>query len=320
MPVQKRFARLGVAKQTAKGSPAASPDYAFGVSGGNILTTEVEDEELPTTWNDRLLSGHDRKGITPGASCEAVAHAGSLGLLLYAALGTIDTTGAGPYAHAITPGNSLPYLTLFTESGSEYHTVEDARVGTLGLAWDRTGALTVSPSFMAAGLSLDTGSFTAGTEEVVADGVFKGHGQTFEIDGAAATVESGSVTIENNLEALFGSDDVLPADVFPGTVGISASLTVIPEDFSLWQKVLTGQASGGTIGASPYYGGTTTLTFAVDANTDLVIALNRMHVMTPYPDNDPAGGAQRIEVEGVIARPTSGDACSFTLNNNETSY
>ena len=319
MPIQKRLAQVAIAKQTAKGTAAGTGTYQFGVTGGRVISAEVQEDDLPITWSDRLLAGHDRTGVIPGASLEVVALPKMIGLLLYGACGAITSTPGTPNSHSIVSANDLPYLTMFGRQGSEYFKVEDAKVASLSLSWDRVGKLRASASFMGIDLSFLGAAYTASTDEKLTGGALSGNGQTFEIDGAAATVKSGSIQIENGLEAVFGSDSVQPADVFPGTQTIGVSLTVVPDDLEHFRYVITGAAAGTTVSASPFYT-TATCAWALDADTDLTFTANRLRALTEFPDADPAGGPVEVVIEGAISQATSGEAYEFVLRNDVASY
>jgi hypothetical protein len=319
--VQKRLAQVGVAKQTAKGSAAAAATYQIGVTGGNIVGAEVAENDLNVTWSTRLTEGFERTGITPMAEYDAIAMPKTLGLMLYGACGAIATSGASaPYTHTITTSADVPYLSLFGTYGAEYYKVTDAKVDSLELSWEQTSALKMKPKFVGAGLSYLAAAYTATNSERPADGILRGQGGTFTFDGAAATVKSGSITVSNNVEAVFGSADVLPVDVFPGLQTVEFSLTVIPSDMTTWRKRLTGSAAGTSL-VSTVYTGAVTIKHVLDANTDITFTANNAAFATDFPEADPAGGPAEITIEGKVGIPAGGGtAYSFALRNSVATY
>ena len=96
MPLQKRIAFAGISKQTAKGAGTAAATYGLGVRGGGVLMVELQQENDAITFASRVSAYDNRLGINPGASIQTRAWARSIGLMLYGALGSIATGGAGP--------------------------------------------------------------------------------------------------------------------------------------------------------------------------------------------------------------------------------
>ena len=320
MPVQKRLAQVGFAKQTAKDSPVATAAYQIGVMSGAVVNAEVDEEDLPVTWSSRLLEGHDRKTVMPGAEYEFVVLPKSIGVLLHAVTGAVLTTGASaPFSHEFTPAADLPYLTLFARQGGEYFEVDNAKVNELELSWEQTGALRGKVSLYGTTLSFLASAYTADADERPSGGLLKGSGGTFTIDAAAATISKGSVKISNNVEAVYGSDSVEPADVFPALHTLDLSLTVIPEDLTLFRQVITGTGAGTTAQAVSEYGAAVAQ-FVLDANTDLNIDVANMRFATEFPEAEGEGGPVEIELEGSVAAPAAGDAYTITLRNDVTAY
>lgn len=321
MPVQRRIAQFGAARQTAKGTYPTAATYRWGLSGGRVVEAEVNEEDLTTTWGSRVIEGHDRLHVLPGASAEFVALPQFVGLLLFGAAGSVATAGiAAPYTHTITHGDEVPYITLFGRQATDYFRVQDAKVDELELSWDTTGALRGSASFKGLALVFDgTTASTATTDERLSGGTLKGVGGTFTIEGATATVRSGSIKVANNLEAINGSDATLPKDVFTGLQEVSVSLTIVPDDMNLWRRVITGSATGVAVSPIPQYGAVQ-IRHVLDANTDLAFASSRLKFATEMVEADPGGGPAEVALEGVVAAPATGQPYTFTLRNAVASY
>lgn len=320
MPVQKRIAQVSLAKQSAKGSAASAGTYQIGVSAGQVVNADVSEDVLPSTWSNRVAEGFDRTGVLPGAAFDFIAMPKTIGMLLYAACGTIaDAGGGAPYTHTITPGTALPYLTLFSTFGAEFYKIADCVADELELSWDSVGALKAKVKIAGCTLTFPGSAYTAGTDERPSGGVLKGCGGTFQIDGADATIKSGSIKITNKVAPVYGSSAVQPADVFPAQHSMDVSLVVVPSDMTLWRKALTG-ATGGTTPQCVVQYGTAEQKWILDANTDLDLLVSRMKFAVPFPDADPGGGPAEVTLEGMISNPTSGSAYTFTLRNNVASY
>lgn len=321
MAVQKRIAQLGIAKQTAKGTAATAPTYTIGLTGGNVYSAEIEQSDLNTSWSARGLQGHDRISVVPGVGAEAPALPKSIGLLLMLALGSDTVVGLGPYTHKFVPSSALPYHTVFGLYGAEKAAVADCKMNSLEFSWDKTGALKVK--FDQVGRTLDFASaWTIGaTAEQVSGGLLKGVGGTFQVGGVSATVVSGSIKIENSVDAIIASASTTPDDVFEGDVKCGVSLTIVPDDMTQFRRVVTGTTNGTAVQSTPVYGAID-LKWVLDANTDLAFNAPRAAFMTSMPDVAPEGGAAEITLEGACAIPTGSpfDPFSFTLRNNVATY
>jgi hypothetical protein len=321
--MQNRITQVGFTKQSAKGTAATSAKHQIGVNSGQVASLEINEEDLPITWASRLLEGHDRISAAPGASFETLAMPKSIGTLLMLALGADTVTGSGPYEHKFTPALVLPYGTFFARKDAEYFKVADARVSELELTWELTGALRVSVTVAGCSYEFLADAYTvdANGDERPQGGVLKGAGGTFTVHGQSLTIRGGTISIAQNVEPVFGSDSVLPKDVFPGMTTVDVSLTVVPDNLQEFRRVVTGTTAGTTIATTPFYGACQ-LGFKVPGSTaELEIAINHMKSMVAFPDTSAQGGPVELAVEGSVANVTSGDAFSFTLTNDvSTAY
>ncbi len=97
MPLQKKLARVGLAKQSAKGTAATNATFAFGIRDGGVFSAELPQEREEITQSASLIAPAANRGlVVPGAEFGTRAYAGSIGLLLYAALG-FEPRIAGQY-------------------------------------------------------------------------------------------------------------------------------------------------------------------------------------------------------------------------------
>lgn len=317
--IQDRITQIALAKQTALASPAASGDYQIGVNSGAIATVDVSEDALPITWASRTLEGFDRASVTPGSSFETLAMPRSLGLLLKAALGSEQVAAGTPNVHTFTQAitNALPYLTIFARKASEYYKLGDCAISELELSWEGTKAVTVKVTAVGCTYTFMASAFTAGYDErpQCADGVFKGAGGTFTVNGVSAVVEGGSIKISNSIEPVFGSNSLLPADVFPGMQQVDVSLNVVPASLQDFRKVLTGSASGTTIVSEPFFGSCELKFLAKDVNT-LTFNGNNVRWMTEFPDTSAEGGPVKITLQGSTSQQCGGgEPYSFVLEN-----
>ncbi len=307
--MQSRLAFGGLALQSAKETPATEAAYRFGLTGGQVVSAEIEEEALNPTGEQRIAEGRERLTVQPGASLEMYALPESLGLLLMGAFGGVSTDGPGPYDHTFSPATSLPYLTVFGEHNSDGWSVEDARVDTLEISWDGTGSAEVSAELL--GRRITPGSWTYAAHEH-STAPLRGVGGTFEVDGQAARVMSGSLSIANNLEALVLSRDVQPDDVVVGGSEVTVSLTVAAESLDLWRSILTGSAGGTDPSETP---------FQADAKLTLVSGTDSLEVdvtegvwLAEFPEADPDGGPVELELEGIVLENATAGITALLTN------
>ena len=320
--IQSAIALVGAAKQSAKGSASAQPTYSHGITDGSVLSLDITQDREERTSGSRFSPGVNRTEAQPGAEWTCRAHARTLPLYLYAALGAIATSGAGPYTHVLTLGEDLPYLSLFGKMGADIHRVPDAKVDELGISWSGNDPLEVSVS--ALGCELDfQGTYTPTTDDSLA-GYWTPVGGTFQldIDGttlAAAPVTGGELSIANGASPIFLSGSITPDDIAVGAQEVEISLELTPANLNDWRTVATGSAAGSNIAGSPVYG-SFSIAFANGADT-LTIAATRVPFMIDFPDSDAGGGAVTITAVGMPVLPTGGGApLTVTVVNTVASY
>jgi len=322
MPLQRRIAGAGISKQTAKGAPAAAATFGMGVRGGSVLMVDVQQENDGITFSSRVSAYDNRLGIVPGASIQTRLWPRSAGLLLYGALGSISTSGAGPYTHTITPGATLPYLTAFAQLDTEYHKVADCKINTLELTWSERSPVEVTYELMGITYTGYTGSYTV-TNDESGQSRFIPPGGVFQVDTnsgtpATAKIVGGSITINNNLVPIPLSAAIVPDDVFEAEASLEVELRLMPTDTTEWRKIVTGTA-GGTAPTGVEIYGSFSEKFTIDASNDLTILGTRTAFLADYPEADPSGGPAELTLSGRIKKP-AGAALTATLINSVVSY
>lgn len=327
MAPNKRLVAVGLAKQTAKGSPAANPTFWLPVTGGKPGNWNNTEAPIEVASDKPLWSEVDRTSVIPGAEYESLAYAKAMGLQLLAALGSITTTGSGvPYQHVIVPAFDVPYTTLFGKLfGGDYLKIADCKIDEMEITGDNAGSLRIKQTFMGVTLAWDVTPYTPGTDLTVGGfPLFRSAGGTFKFSASDGTpvvspVSKWSFKIARGVSAVPQAASVQPRDVSIGVADITASFTIVPDDMLDMRKALTGSASGTTISNVPVYGSFDFL-LSIDANTDLRFVSSRCRTAIPVPDADPKGGPVELAVEGSVLQPQSGDGFVCTLHNDVSSY
>lgn len=319
--LQTAIADAGFARQTAKGSAAANPEYQNGVKGGQIAQVEITQDVEDLTSGKRVAGHANRTAAIPGAEWTTRAWPDQIGLLLYLALGGYAVTGVGPYDHVFTVGGSLPYATVWGTLDGNHYRVDDAKIDELGLSWDRNEPLEVAVTWIGTDLTPGVVDPTP-TTAVTCDTYLTPVGGTFKIDvdGAtpvAAKVVGGEVTIANGLTSDPISGAITPDDVDEARIDLGSSLTVKPDDPTLWRETVFGSAAGTDISETVVYG-SLALTFTDGTNT-LLIEASRVPFLTSLPDVDPSGGPSEITLEGMLLGCDE-EAIEVTLTNSVADY
>ena len=306
MPIQSALAQVGVAKQSAKGTAISNPDYAIGITDGQILTVDVQQELEERTSGNLASTGVNRTGVVPGFSFTSRAQAGTVGLLTFAALGS-DSFATS--THTITAGTSLPYLTMFGKMGSTIYSVKDCKIDSLEFSWDGNNPLQVAVSGMGTSANY-AATFTPGTDETF-EVYMRPAGGTFsvDVDGASSVtalskITSGSVSIARNLSELMVSGTITPNDVWEGKLEVECSFDVIVDDWTAWRAIVTGTGTGTSEAATPLYG-TFSCQFTDGTNT-FTLAGTRVAFTADVPSVDPAGGAVTLSLAGLVVQPAAG--------------
>lgn len=322
MPLQIGKDIAGIAKQASKGTIAANPQFAFGLTGGGGSVDPTQEAD-PITSAYLSPSGAYRSRIESGAALQTRAWQKAIGLMLLGALGTDTPTGSGPYTHVFTLGTALPYLSVYEKKGDNLILGwKDCKVDELEIKWEENKPLEVSLKLVAGAFSFPA-SFTPTNDESDTTNYYVPVGGTFKYDldsstPAVASVKGGTINIKRSAEAIFYSGALEAADVWEGGCEVNVSLTVVPDDMTVWRNALTGTVAGTTIQTVPLYG-SWEHTFVKGADS-LKLAGASTTFLTPIPEADPAGGAAEHELAGPAYRGAGTTPITATLINTIATY
>jgi hypothetical protein len=294
-------AAVGFAIQADKDEAAAQPAFWCPVGGGALLALTPEQVEDELTSSEVGSIGEFRQSVAVAADYETRAWPRSIGGLLYAVLGAVDSTGADPYTHLITPDLSLPWTTVFAAKGSERKAAANCKLDELKLEWEGNGPLKVTTTWAGLSVAWSAVAYTPDLDEKALR-YLKGIDLTavLDLDGKAydggAKVLGGSLDIKRNLTSDIYSGELLPGDLFEGGLEIDAELKVRVPDLLPVRLLLTGSTSGADPSPDVPYGDFS-LTFA-SAPDSLALAATRVAWKTSEPDADPKGGPGELTLQG----------------------
>ena len=141
-------AQFGLAKQTAKDFPNTAYTDLLPFSGGNIAPSRSVDNLSETDASrDQGVTYLQNFGVE--GSPEVYVRDANIHHILEAALGTLGTSGSGPYVHTVTPANALPYYSMYRDLGGLlWEQFSDCKVSELTISADAGAPLTAALTVM----------------------------------------------------------------------------------------------------------------------------------------------------------------------------
>jgi hypothetical protein len=326
--LNRKIVAVAFDRQSAgKGTLAVTKKYGLALRSGRALDVKAPQQYEELTVANVLPPGAFRQEAGPhGLDIVTRPWPRSLGLLLKLVMGTGSdaVTGASdPFTHTITNQNAMDYMSLFVQYDTEYHSIRDARIDTLGLTWDAAGTLEMNLAAWGSVWTGYGGSFTATTDDSDQTAFFAAGG-TFQMDTSSSTpataeISGGSIVVNRHLSPIRLSKSIEVDEMWPGWLEIVWTLRVIPPDSTLWRKMITGSSSGTAVQASPVFGSAHEL-FVIASGApqrDLDITSTRISWNADFPDADPAGGPAEFTFTGTVVKPAAGAGLTYILRNSE---
>lgn len=309
-------------KQTAKGTAATvavASAYKNPFTGGNIAPTrEVNQLAETDAARDQGLSFVSSSGVE--GSPEFYARDASAGFWLWAALGADAVTGTTNFVHAITPANTLPYITVWRNiSDTLYEQYRDCKVGSLTFSAEAGQPLSMTAGIQGLQASRLTTAPDQATPVPIQSGyVYNYNDATVTISGGAtALVRSFELTIENNVQRQ-QTDNVVPYDVYEGQRVVTLSFDLIFETLDEYNKFHYGAAAGTTI-TNQIYTTSANFAFANGANNEIAFALPSI-AYEEFPVEPDAGGDPIVSSIRAVAQRGGSPILTATVKNQVASY
>lgn len=325
--MNKRLALVAFALQAVAGTPAAAPQYTIGVlSGSKMVDFSAEDKVDEDYIAGVGAATHAyRESVAAAADFGTRALVKSLGALLYGILGSKSVSGAGPYTHIFTMGDTIPMFTVWGKLDSEIRKLQDGKIDELKIAWDLRKPLDVNvtmPGLMP--VAPFPASVPAGGTDDRMGTYFKPVGGTFQwdVDGstlATIALKSATLTFKRNCEASDISAQVTPDAIDEGLLEVEVELKARVTDLTAARTILTGTAAGNTASNEPVYG---SFSLGVAAGThSLVLASTRLPWTTEASESDSKGGPIEATFKGTALVPAGQTTpITATLINDVATY
>jgi hypothetical protein len=310
-------------KQVSKGTAATvalASAYKMALSGGNVQPVRETDNLSETDASrDRGITYITVSGVegTP----EFYVRDAPAGFWLWAALGADAVTGTMPnFTHALTPANTLPYITTWRDIGDTlYEQFRDCKVGSLTIAAEAGAPLTMSAGIQGLKSTRLTVAPDSGTPVAVSSGpVYNYNNATVTLGGGVtALVSSFELTIENNLTRQ-QTDDVEPYDVVEGLREVSLSFDLIFETLDEYNKFHYGGAAGTTVSPDVF---TTSALFTFSKGTNNEISFNLPSIAyDEFPVEPDAGGDPIVASVSASAQRSGSPVVTATVKNQVAAY
>ncbi len=241
-------AQVIIQEETVFGVDPATPD-AQKIHFTNCGIKMARGQETSATIRGNRNPTKSARGNTDVSGPLNVELQAYIGLLLKAALGSVTTTGVGPYVHTFKVGSSLPSLLIekgFTDI-AQFFKYNGCRVSKMSFSVSPQGFQDVSFDFLGAKETIAGASFDATPTDlgkVSFDGFSIG---TIEEGGVAIAAVTGidGLTIENDLDGdqySIGGGGVRD-DIPEGLVRISGTLKARFQNLALYTKAVNDTES-----------------------------------------------------------------------------
>lgn len=310
---------LGIAKQTAKGTPQPVSAYKLKLTGGDVAP--VRDIFMLAETDSSRQQG---KSIVVGERIEGAPsfyiRPDDFGLLAYLLLGANADSGAGPYVHTATIANTLPYCTIMkaVQSTVLVDQYQDCRV--TGMKISGAAGQPLSCQVDLHGLIPTFGATDAAAAVVTQDPLVYPQVTVTKGGSAPGTVESFEINISNGNTFVQADKTLTPYESVSGEVQVSGVITVLFESDSDYRKFHTA-ASGGTALSPALFTETLDILATVTANLSVDFNMNSV-AYTAYPVVPDPGGAPIKVAIGFQSMPDPAIANYFKIitKNNVVTY
>lgn len=312
------LAWLGVGRQAAKDTAAATPIAKHPLTGGTISPKRpIERLEETDASRDQGIAYVQSYGAE--GSPEFYARDDSSVIHLLGVLGALNTSGSTNYTHTITPANALPYMTFWRDIGAGVlkEAAKNCLYNSLTIKGEAGGPLTITADIQGTLVTQIATHPVAMPANPEADAPFYySQGAITLGGGTSRQLKSFELTINNNLTQQL-TDDLEPLDIVPGKREVSLSFDYIFENLAEYNKFHYGGASPSLPApqAADLYETAAVLTFTQGANNEISLSVPHL-IYEEFPIEPDAGGAPiEVSARGTANRNTSDPVVTAVVKN-----
>lgn len=272
---------VAVGKQTAKGTPQATPQFKLKLTGGEIAPTRdlltLAETDASRQAGAQVVVGSHVEGTT-----EHYLRPTEFASIAYWALGSNADSGSSPnYTHTATAASSGPYATMYKAYNSTtlVDQYSDLRIGSLTVRGGAGQALTYSAAWtgLVALLGQTDPVLAATTETPLV------YPQVTVTKGGATpgTVDSFELTIAQNSSYIQGDSGLAAVDTVWGQFAVTGSLSLLFTSDADYRAFHTGTTSGTALSTTVF---SEALSIAAVINANLSVTFTMTAVeYTAYP-------------------------------------
>lgn len=303
MPINPSIGMVAAAVQTARDTPASTPTFMHGLTGGTPFAANRSIANTPVACGSRGPSDARVDSVSIEPSVDTLCYPDVIGLYLYAALGEVTSQAEEDnYKHVFTMGQTLPYLTLWSQVGTNNFTMASGcKCSQLQISATGNEHLQANASFIGIGAEVGISAIPGDLSASCYGGKYTTTDCTFKLDTASGTpvdalVSDCTFTIANGTTALTSLGRVMPRDIADGNLSAGVSVTTIPDDITQYKKMITGSASSTDITGKVVMGSVYAKFVSTD-NPDWYIEFEMDHVpfTADYPSVEPEGAEATIQ-------------------------
>ncbi len=227
---------------TANGSPFGVNNRVFSVS---MARNQERERTTHLSQSSAAFAVNTFDGFEiAGGTIETPLTYKGLGLLLKASIGSVATTGSGPYTHTFNPSASLPSLTVAVQRGTgKSEQFEGCMISTMTLSCEsgeegRASFEVIAETATARAAALGSPGFGDGAQ------IFHFQASTLSYNSATYKMRSMELTLDNKLERINYLGSKLTSEPQISDVReVTLTATFDLEDADLYNAQLAGTAS-----------------------------------------------------------------------------
>lgn len=227
---------------TANGSPFGVNNRVFSVS---MARNQERERTTHLSQSSAAFAVNTFDGFEiAGGTIETPLTYKGLGLLLKASIGSVATTGSGPYLHTFTPSASLPSLTIAVQRGTgSSEQFEGCMVSTMSISCEAGGEgratfEIIAETAAARAASIAPAGFGDGAQ------IFHFQASTLSYNSNTYKMRSMELSLDNKLERInYLGSKVTSEPQISDVREVTLTVTLDLEDNNLYNSQISGTSS-----------------------------------------------------------------------------